>query len=116
MSEHLVNMRLSKKEAKEEFEPKADDRPRFPHGLTIRLDDDSLKKLGITELPAVGDEMIVAGIGKIESSHENSRQSGIDRSVSIQLEKLAIGPLDGNTDHNTGHTAVGAVSKAIKDA
>ena len=109
----LTSMKMSKKDAKEEFEVKAEDRPRFPHGLTLHLDDDSLKKLGITELPAVGDEMIVVGIGKIESSHENRRQSGVDRSVSIQLEQLEVGSVD---DDENPATAVDAVSAAIKEA
>lgn len=113
MSDHLVSMKLSKKDAEEEFEVKAEDRPRFPHGLTLRLDDDSLKKLGITKLPSVGDEMIVVGIGRIQSSHENRRQSGVERSVSIQLEQLEVGPVD---DKNTDHTAVDAVSRAVKEA
>ena len=120
MSAHLVNMKLSKKEAKNEFEPTPDKGPRFPHGLTIRLDDDSMKKLGFDSLPDVGEEFIVVGVGPVESANEHKRQKGVDRSMSIQLQRIEISPIaggneesmakaiddaidDANTDHNTGH-------------
>jgi hypothetical protein len=103
----LTDMKMSKKEAKREHAIEARDEPRYPYGLTLNLDKNVLDKLGIDKLPEVGDEMIVAGIGVIESAHEHSRQSGKDRSVSIQLQKLEVGPLK-------EPDAVDAVSDAIE--
>ena len=104
----LVSMKMSKKQSKGEFAIAETEGPRFPHGLSIHLNGDSMKKLGFTELPAVGTEMIVVGVGKIASASENRRQNGIDRDMSIQLERIEVEPL--NED-----TAADAVTKAIKD-
>lgn len=112
MADHLVNMRLSKKQSKAEVAISSEKGPRFPYGLQISLDDDSLEKLGFDELPAVGAEMIVVGVGKVTRAGENRSQSGVNRDVSIQLERIEIEPRDDGSDH----TAVDAVSRAVKDA
>ena len=115
MPDHLINMQLSKKDSKAEFSGVEEDQgPRFPHGLTLHLNNESLKKLGMTDLPTVGDKVLIAGFGVISSASENRRQRGTDRDVSIQLQELIVGPAE-DTDHNSDHTAVGAVTKAIKD-
>lgn len=103
----LTSMKLSKREAKGDS-PVAESRPRFPYGLSINLDDDSLTKLGISTLPEVGAEMLVVGVGIVESVNEHKRQSGSDRNISIQLQKLEVGPLKEST-------AVGAIDDALKD-
>lgn len=115
MSKHLVDMKLSKKEAKDDLGMAVSESkgPRFPHGLSISLDDDSMKKLGFEDLIAVGTKMIIVGVGKVTNASENRRQNGVDRHVTIQLEKVEIEPFDKNTDHND--TAVDAVTKAIKE-
>ena len=111
MSDHLINMRLSRKQSNDEIAISSPKGPRFPYGLQISLDDDSLKKLGFDELPAIGTKMIVVGVGKVTRASENRSQDGIHRDVSIQLERIEVEPLDDGSDH----TAVEAVSKAIKD-
>ena len=107
----LTNMKLSKKEAKNEFEV-APSRPRFPHGLSISLDDDSLKKLGFDNLPDVGEEFIVVGIGPVENASEHKRQNGVDRSVTIQLQKIEVGPVDGDDEESLE----AVIDSAIEDA
>ncbi len=112
MSDHLVDMKLSKKQAKNEVCCADDEKgPRYPYGLAISLDDDSLKKLGFDGLPAVGTEMIVVGVGKITRASENHSQRGLNRDVSIQLERVEVEPFTKPTDK----TAVDAVTKAIKE-
>ncbi len=111
MSAHLINMQMSKKDAKNEFGAVDEEKgPRFPHGLTLNLNDMTLKKLGISTLPDVGTEMLVVGVGKVSRASENRRQGGVDRDVSIQLESLDVGPLK-----KKKATAVDAVSDAVKD-
>ena len=108
----LVDMKMSKKEAKGEFTVEKDDGPRFPHGITIHLDDDSMKKLGFDSLPDVGEEFIVVGVGPVESANESKRQKGVDRSMSIQLQRMEIGPVDGDDEESLA----AAIDKAINDA
>ncbi len=106
----LTDMRRSKKERKSE-EVALDSEPSIPYGLSINLDDGSLKKLGITKLPSVGDRMVVASIGVVDSVNEHSSSRRKSRSVSIQLEKLDVSPVP----TRKVKTAEDAVSEAIKD-
>lgn len=111
MADHLVSMKRTRKDKKNSGHEISTSGEDFPFGLSLNLDDESLAKLGITKLPGVGEEMIVAGIGKVESVSERSDSNRKSRNVTIQLEKLAIGPLKSSGPS----TAEDAVSEAIKD-
>lgn len=115
MADHLVSMKRTKSEKKGRNSDHAvglGDRDDFPFGLSIDLNDESLKKLGMSKLPQVGDELIVAGIGRVTSVSERSDSNRKTRNVSIQLEQLDVGPLKVGGPK----TAEDAVSEAVKDA
>ncbi len=68
---------------------------RYPYGLEIRLDTQSLEKLGMTKLPAVGKKMRVTAEVKVESVSQNDRtnkdgKSVPDRNVTLQICKLGL--------------------------
>lgn len=113
MADHLVSLKRTKKDKKHNSDHAiSSERNDFPFGLSISLDDETLDKLGITKLPKVGSDMIVAGVGVVESISERSDKNRKSRNVTIQLTKLAVGPLKaGNAE-----TAEDAVSAAIKEA
>ncbi len=111
MSQHLVDMRRSKKERKLNEAAISSDQPAIPYGLSITLDDKSLDKLGFKTLPNVGDRMVVAAIGRVESVSERTSERTKDRDVHIQLEKLDVSPVPARK----AKTAEDAVSEAIKD-
>jgi len=106
----LVSMKRTKKDKSRHNSDHAIGEENFPFGLTLSLDDESLTKLGIDELPAVGEELIIVGVGKVDSVSKSERDNrrGVSRNVSIQLEKLEVGPFKAKT-------AEDAVSAAIKD-
>lgn len=57
----MTNLAMTKEEAKKEYgcEPSdTDTLPKYPYGLSMHLDDDTLAKLGITDLPKVGSTML----------------------------------------------------------
>jgi hypothetical protein len=60
--------------------------------LTVSLDDESLKKLGIKTLPKVGAQMKVVGVGSVESVSQHDGPHSKNRNVAIQLEKLSVEP------------------------
>lgn len=74
----------------------------YPYGLRIRLDNDSLKKLGITELPAIDSEhklvalVCVVGLTMNESAGEGEPY----RSVELQIEQLALAPAKEEDDED----------------
>ena len=84
----LRDMKMSASEVKESNEV-ASDSPRYPWGLQLSLDDDSLDKLGIG-LPDIGESMLVVAIARVESVSEHKNGSETTRSVSMQIEKLSL--------------------------
>lgn len=98
----LVDLKMSKKDMKEESQPSVADQNPYPYGLRINLDTDELEKLGITEknLPAVGDEIHIEAVGSVCSVSEDDTASGGYRcGVSIQIEMMELkneGPEDGD--------------------
>lgn len=93
----LKDMKVTKAEAKAEKEKYASpiscgqDGDRYPYGLEVRLDNDSLKKLGITTLPKVGSKMTLTALVVVESASENQRrEGGSRRDMTLQITKMDL--------------------------
>lgn len=75
----MTNLALTKKEAKAEYgdsaKPSDEDLPRYPYGLTLYLDDDTLEKLGITDLPKVGSTMLAQITVMVTGTSQRATQS-----------------------------------------
>lgn len=87
----LINMELSPDEAKELYEPKPGNEPKYPWGLSICLEHAQLEKLGLTTLPKVGSTMsLVARVEVTSTSERESQGDGPQRSVSLQVTDMAL--------------------------
>lgn len=92
----LVSMQLSAEEAKEYgmVEPaktEDSDQPRYPYGLTISLDDDSLAKLGMTSPPAVGTVFTVTAKAVVTSASSYQTQwQGAEISSCLQITDMEL--------------------------
>lgn len=95
----LVDMKMTKKEAKEEMGAPtsavkaAEQGPRYPYGLEIRLDTDSLKKLGIDlDSYPLGAECTIEAKAIVTDKGEHQRLNGKERlNLELQVTELAIG-------------------------
>lgn len=85
----LVSMKLDKAEQKKEADI-AYDPPEYPWGLSVELNDDALDKLGITDLPDVGDTMTLTARVCVTTVSSNATESGESRRMSLQIEALAL--------------------------
>lgn len=102
----MINMKMSKEEAKEYTEPQPSDAPQYPYGLSIDLDDDSLEKLGITELPKVGAEMMITARVVVTSTSSYDTQGGEPEArVCLQITDMELAGAP------TGAAAVYSASK-----
>jgi len=90
----MIDMKL-KPEAKTMLgEPVGMDAPEYPYGLRICLDNESLTKLGITELPAIDAEFKVTALACVVSVSQHESQ-GSDKprcSVDLQIEMMELAP------------------------
>lgn len=89
----FIDLTYTKAEKKEEAKEYASPGPAmdYPWGLCLHLEKRELDKLGITELPGVGDEFHIAVIAKVT---QVAQQSGADRddskSVALQITMAQI--------------------------
>lgn len=90
----FVDMKYTKAELKAEkaemkvgcYQPEP-----YPWGLAIRLEAESLGKLGITTLPNVGDEVHFAAVAKVTGVNQSARVGQEDETcVALQITMLAI--------------------------
>lgn len=97
-----------KKEAKEAMtSPMATEE--YPWGLCLHLGKEELEKLGITELPDVGDEFHIYAVCEVRSVSQNKRAEGED-SKSIELQVTHMGAMHEDEAEEKGD----AFSKAAK--
>ena len=88
----MINMKLSDQSYKEQPSVVAYDKPQYPYGLEISLDNDSLKKLGIDELPEVGSILMIKAKVIVKSTSENeSLNYGENYCMCLQITDMEIG-------------------------
>lgn len=92
MDSKPVDLKLTKKESQQVSGPtKVGDGPKYPWGLQLRLDQSSLEKLGVKNLPEVGVLCQVIGVGRVISVSQTEEMDGDKkRNVEIQIEKLNL--------------------------
>lgn len=103
MATQLTDMKFTKAEAKAQAEeyskPSPDNEPSYPWGLEIRLEDESLSKLGLTDLPEVGEEFRLVVVAQVKSASESKMASGrTDRCVCLQITQLGVESETGDAD------------------
>lgn len=93
----LVDMKMSKKEAKEMTDPSPDDLPAYPWGLSLHLGDDELEKLGVADLKA-GEEVSIVCKATVTGSSSNQSLLGEHRSsIDLQITEMEIGNAPSDT-------------------
>lgn len=68
--------------------------PKYPYGLTIYLSDETLEKLGMTTLPAIGSTMTLTARVQVTGVNQNQStdKDGVTRDVNLQITDMALGP------------------------
>lgn len=63
----------------------------YGYGLTVRLDHEHLKKLGITKMPKAGDVLHLHSKAHVKSTSEHSEDGGDRKHMELELRHMAIG-------------------------
>lgn len=92
----MANLALTKEEAKDQYgiEPTDESLPKYPYGLSIYLDDDALKKLGMTDLPKVGTSMPATITVMVTGTSQRATQSSKDGEQMRTCVDLQITDMD----------------------
>ena len=96
----MVDMAKDTEEVRDEVAPSVSV---YPYGLCLAFDDDIMEKLGITEMPDVGDMIHIAAMAKVTSvsDRENECTDGTTkrcRRVELQITHLATENEDDEND------------------
>lgn len=102
----LVSMKLDPKEQKKESDI-AYEKPLFPWGLCVELNDDALQKLGIDKLPDVDDTMTLTASVTVTSVSGRATAEGEAKSMSLQITALALDPAAEADDSDASDTLYG---------
>lgn len=87
----MVNMQMTAEQAKSYSDLMFVDGPRYPYGLCLNLDTETLKKLGITELPKVGTKfMIVAKVDVTGVSMHQQQDGDESMCASLQITDMEL--------------------------
>lgn len=92
----LISMENTPQQAQEQvgMTPAAD-APKYPWGLEICLNDESLDKLGVKALPAVGTEVTIVAKATVSSTSENATEgSGTRANMSLQITDMQVDGLE----------------------
>lgn len=93
----MTNLAMTKEEAKKEYgyEPSdTDNLPKYPYGLSIHLDDDTLAKLGLTDLPKVGSNLVAQITVTVTGTSQRATQSGKEGETLRTCVDLQITDMD----------------------
>lgn len=91
----LINMQQSAEEVKEYTEPSVADAPKYPWGLCITLNDDSLEKLGVKVLPSVGTTLTLVAKVEVTGTRDTQTQGGeSQQSMDLQITDMQLDGLE----------------------
>lgn len=87
----LINMETTPAEAQEYTTPTVADAPKYPWGLCLTLNDDSLDKLGVKTLPPVDTEVTIIAKAVVSRISENQTQGGEScASMDLQITDMQL--------------------------
>lgn len=95
----MKDLKITKKEAKAKSESMvigSADQERYPYGLRLDLNNDTLEKLGMTKLPSVGTVLMFEAKAKVVASRQSATEGSENRSIELQITHIDLE--EGETD------------------
>jgi len=64
--------------------------PHYPCGLCLYLDEETMEKLGLTEMPEVGEMIHIMAMAKVTSVGTSATESKDSKNISLQITHMAL--------------------------
>lgn len=109
----VISLQLSPAEAKKDAGlplEASENLPKYPYGTSLSLDDDELKKLGITGEQKAGTKFIIAGMVEVVGYSKDVTQAGERECLRLQITELGLAK-KGKTVAETFYGAAGEGAK-----
>lgn len=87
----MKSMELKPEDTRPELAQPSYNQSKYPYGLTIHLDELSLKKLGLKELPEVGTMLMLKAKVEVCATSSSETHSGENRSLGLQICAMELG-------------------------
>lgn len=92
----MINLKMTKKEAKNQHKVMEVDSEKYPWGTSLSFDKLQINKIKVLQTVSAGDQVEIKAIGKVTevrvTDYENTDDSY--RHVEIQIQKISIGNRD----------------------
>lgn len=86
----LVNLKKEEKKESKDCVTMCDD-SKYPYGLCLHLDKDTMEKLGMTDIPEVGAEFKIVAKAVVKSTYKSeSMDNEVHKSVDLQITDMAL--------------------------
>lgn len=66
----------------------------YPYGLEVNLDEHSIEKLGLDELPEVGSQMMIMAKVDVTSVSDRKGRTGQNRSINLQITEMELSKVE----------------------
>lgn len=88
----MKSMMISEEEKKEaSVHSYIDDRPRYPYGLRLNIGPEEYKKLGLSDIPAVGGKMVMLAMVEIVSVYKEETKDDVPRmNIGLQITDMEL--------------------------
>ncbi len=86
----LTSMARTPAELKEANGPSKYVPSKYSYGTSINLNKEEMEKLGIKELPELGDEYRIVGVAKVTRASSTATQGGKDTSMELQITHMDL--------------------------
>lgn len=68
------------------------EKPIYPYGTCLYLEEDTLAALGIKEMPTVGTQIPIQAVAKVTGTSEREFEGGTRKTLDLQITSMAFEP------------------------
>lgn len=88
----MIDMSIGAEEKKEMSQLSVvDDKPMYPYGLKLHLDPKSVEKLGLNEIPKIGDKMVVLAQVEVCGLYQEKTSDDVPKfNMDLQITSMDV--------------------------